>query len=85
MQPPPRTGGRPVINIRNTSSPHWPAWLGAENHCLVLANSFAEHAPEPDPETKKKDVVALVDRVLVSPASISELDVLSWPQGEPRQ
>ena len=23
MQPPPRTGGPPVTNIRNTSSPHW--------------------------------------------------------------
>ena len=26
------------------------------NRCLVLANSFAEYAPEPNPETKKKDV-----------------------------
>ena len=24
MPPPPRTGGPPVTNIRNTSSPHWP-------------------------------------------------------------
>jgi putative SOS response-associated peptidase YedK len=23
MPPPPRTGGPPVTNIRNTSSPHW--------------------------------------------------------------
>jgi putative SOS response-associated peptidase YedK len=23
MPPPPRTGGYPVTNIRNTSSPHW--------------------------------------------------------------
>ena len=29
----------------------------AENRCLVPANSFAEYAPEPNPETKKKDVV----------------------------
>jgi len=28
-----------------------------ENRCLVPANSFAEYAPEPNPETKKKDVV----------------------------
>jgi hypothetical protein len=28
-----------------------------ENHCLVPANSFAEYAPESNPETGKKDVV----------------------------
>ena len=27
------------------------------NRRLVPANSFAEYAPEPNPETKKKDVV----------------------------
>jgi putative SOS response-associated peptidase YedK len=27
MPPPPRAGGFPVTNIRNTSSPHWRAWL----------------------------------------------------------
>jgi putative SOS response-associated peptidase YedK len=32
-------------------------WLKQENRCLVPANSFAEYAPEPNPETKKKDVV----------------------------
>jgi putative SOS response-associated peptidase YedK len=57
MPPPPRTGGPPVTNIRNTSSPHWRSWLRPENRCLVPANSFAEYAPEPNPETKKKDVV----------------------------
>src|SRR5262249_31614332 len=57
MPPPPRTGGQPVTNIRNTSSPHWRGWLKAENRCLVPANSFAEYAPETNPETKKKDVV----------------------------
>jgi hypothetical protein len=49
--------GPPVTNIRNTSSPHWRGWLKPENRCLVPANSFAEYAPEPNPETKKKDVV----------------------------
>jgi putative SOS response-associated peptidase YedK len=49
MPPPPRTGGPPVTNIRNTSSPHWRGWLKPENRCLVLANSFAEYAPEPNP------------------------------------
>jgi putative SOS response-associated peptidase YedK len=48
-------GGYPVTNIRNTSSPHWRAWLKPENRCLVPANSFAEYAPEPNPETKKKE------------------------------
>jgi putative SOS response-associated peptidase YedK len=42
MPPPPRTGGPPVTNIRNTSSPHWRIWLKPENRCLVPANSFAE-------------------------------------------
>jgi putative SOS response-associated peptidase YedK len=42
MPPPPRTGGPPVTNIRNTSSPHWRGWLKPENRCLVPVNSFAE-------------------------------------------
>ncbi len=57
MPPPPRTGGPPVTNIRNASSPHWRGWLKPESRCLVPFNSFAEYAPEPNPETKKKDVV----------------------------
>ncbi|MCK1617425.1 SOS response-associated peptidase family protein [Bradyrhizobium sp. 159] len=63
MPPPPRVGGPPVTNIRNTSSPHWRAWLRPEHRCLVPANSFSEYAPEPNPATGKKDVVwfALAD------------------------
>ena len=57
MPPPPKFGGPPVTNIRNTSSPHGRGWLKPENRCLVPFNSFAEYAPEPNPETKKKDVV----------------------------
>jgi putative SOS response-associated peptidase YedK len=57
MPPPPRAGGFPVSNIRNTTSPHWRGWLKPECRCLIPANSFAEYAPEPNPETKKKDVV----------------------------
>src|SRR6201985_2697599 len=57
MPPSPRTGGPPVTNIRNTSSPHWRMWLKREHRCLVPFNSFAEYAPEPNPETNKKDVV----------------------------
>jgi putative SOS response-associated peptidase YedK len=52
---PPRAGGPPVTNIPNVSSPHWRCWLKPEHRCLVPANSFAEYAPEPNPETK--DVV----------------------------
>jgi putative SOS response-associated peptidase YedK len=54
MPPPPKFGGPPVTNIRNTSSPHWRGWLKPENRCLVPVNSFAEYAPEPNPETKKR-------------------------------
>jgi putative SOS response-associated peptidase YedK len=52
MPPPRRAGGFPVTNISNTSSPHWRGWLKPENRCLVPFNSFAEYAPEPNPETK---------------------------------
>jgi putative SOS response-associated peptidase YedK len=74
MPPPPRTGGPPVTNIRNTSSPHWRGWLKPESRCLVPANSFAEYAPEPNPETKKKDVVWFAlseDRPIFAFAGIS--------------
>jgi putative SOS response-associated peptidase YedK len=57
MPPPPKFSGAPVTNIRNTSSPHWRGWLKPESRCLVPANGFSEYAPEPNPETKKKDVV----------------------------
>jgi putative SOS response-associated peptidase YedK len=57
MPPPPRAGGHPVTNIRNTSSAHWRGWLKPQSRCLVPANSFAEYAPEPNPVTGKKDVV----------------------------
>ena len=73
MPPPPRTGGPPVTNIRNTSSPHWRGWLKPENRCLIPANSFAEYAPEPNPQTKKRDVVWFTlneDRLLFAFAGI---------------
>jgi hypothetical protein len=75
MPPPPRAGGPPVTNIRNTSSPHWRMWLKPENRCLVPANSFAEYAPEPNPETKKKDVVwfALNDDRPIPETKLSQL------------
>ena len=46
MPPPPRTGGPPVTNIRDTSSPHWCGWLKPESRCLVPADSLAEYTPE---------------------------------------
>ena len=33
MPPPLRTGGPPVTNIRNPSSPHWRGSLKPENRC----------------------------------------------------
>lgn len=39
-----------VTNIRNTSSPHWRRWLGAESRCVVPVTSFAE----PNPAAKKE-------------------------------
>jgi len=57
MPPPPKLGGPQVTTVRNTSSPHWRALLKPESRCLVPFNSFAEYAPGPNPETKKKDVV----------------------------
>jgi putative SOS response-associated peptidase YedK len=39
------------------SQMHWRAWMKPENRCLVPFKSFAEYAPEANPETKKKDVV----------------------------
>jgi putative SOS response-associated peptidase YedK len=52
MPAPPRTGGPPVTNIRNTSSPRR-GWLKPESRCLVPFNSFAEYAPEPNPESHR--------------------------------
>jgi putative SOS response-associated peptidase YedK len=44
MPGPPQFGGQPVTNIRNVSSPHWRAWLGPKNRCIVPATSFCEYA-----------------------------------------
>lgn len=43
-----------VTNIRNVKSPHWRAWLGPANRCVVPATSFSEYGQHPDPVTKKK-------------------------------
>ena len=71
MPPPPRTGGPPVTNIRNTSSPHWRGWLKPENRCLVPANSFAEYAPEEIRHSRAgKLPVGAVVAVPIRPASV---------------
>ncbi|WJR81041.1 SOS response-associated peptidase [Bradyrhizobium sp. NP1] len=58
MPAPPDRPGAPITNIRNTSWKYWHDRLAEpQQRCLVPANSFAEYAPEPNPETKKKDVV----------------------------
>jgi putative SOS response-associated peptidase YedK len=57
MPPPPRAGGYPVTNIRNTSSPHWRAWLKPENHCLVPANSFRRVCAGAEPRDQKERFV----------------------------
>ena len=57
MPPPPKSMWPQVTNIRNTSSPYWRGLLKPENRCLVPFNSFAEYAPEPNPDTNKKDIV----------------------------
>lgn len=65
--------GLPSLNHRNTSSPYWRGCLKPDNRCLMPFNSFAEYAPEPNPETKKKDVVGFAineDRPLLSFAGI---------------
>ena len=59
MPGPPYCGGASVTNIRNTSSPHWRAWLDPDHRCLVPVNSFCEWA---DTKPKKTPIwFALAD------------------------
>lgn len=57
MPPPPQFGVAPVTIEGDTWSPHWRRWLRPESRCLVPFNSFLAYAPEPDPVTKRKDIV----------------------------
>jgi hypothetical protein len=47
MPPPPRTGGFPVTNIRNTTSPHWRGWLmpKADAWCRLTALRNMRQSP----------------------------------------
>jgi putative SOS response-associated peptidase YedK len=40
--PPPRSGQRPVTNVRNTHSGWWRSWLDPRWRCLVPATAFCE-------------------------------------------
>jgi putative SOS response-associated peptidase YedK len=44
MPGPPQYGSAPITNIRNVQSPHWRAWLGKRNRCIVPVTSFCEYA-----------------------------------------
>jgi putative SOS response-associated peptidase YedK len=57
MPLPPRTGGPPVTNIRNTTSPHWRGWLKSKTAAWCRSTALPNTRPEPNPETKKKDVI----------------------------
>src|SRR6476620_6588964 len=83
MPPPPRTGGPPVTNIRNTSAPHWRGWLWPESRCLVPANSFAEYEPEPNSATGKQGRGGLV-RAQRQPAAVCLCRHLDRVQRRPR-
>jgi putative SOS response-associated peptidase YedK len=41
--PPPNVTGRPVTNVRNTSSAYWRSWLNPRFRCLVPATSYCEY------------------------------------------
>src|SRR5258705_907326 len=45
MPPPPRTGGPPVTNIPNPSSPHWPGELQPANTLFLPAPQFSHETP----------------------------------------
>ncbi len=73
MPPPPRTGGPPVTNIRNTSSPHWRGWLKPENRCLVPVEQLCRicaGAKPGDEEERCRVVCADEDRPLFAFAGI---------------
>jgi putative SOS response-associated peptidase YedK len=70
MPPPPTIGGPPVTNIRNTSSPHWRAWLKPESRCLPFFNNFAEYGPQPHPDQEGRWFALNDERPLTAFAGI---------------
>jgi putative SOS response-associated peptidase YedK len=61
MPPPPRTGGPPVTNIRNTSSPHWRGWLKLGEPLPGPCQQLRRVRPgaEPGDEEKGRGVVRI--------------------------
>ena len=60
MPPPPKFGGPPVTNIRNSLVPSLARLAEAREPMPCTGEQllrYAEYAPEPNPETRKKDVV----------------------------
>ena len=60
--PPPKTGSRPVTNVRNVASPFWRNWLKPEFRCLVPATRFCEWS-DSRPKTQHWFEVATEDAV----------------------
>jgi hypothetical protein len=57
MPPPPRTGGPPVTNIRNTSSPHWRGWLKHHDPQVThVSDSPTAAGIQPQPLVEDKSV-----------------------------
>lgn len=80
--PPPPQGDRPVVNIRNLSSPFWRGSLAKkENRCLVPATAFSEWTFEPDPVTgkKRKHWFALADGAPFAFAGMTRRDTEADP------
>jgi putative SOS response-associated peptidase YedK len=50
---------RATLFLAARSTQGYRSWLKPENRCLVPANSFAEYAPEPNPETNKKELALI--------------------------
>jgi len=53
MPPPPKFGGPPVTNIRNTSSPHWRGWLKPETDAWCRSTALLNTRPSPTRKRRK--------------------------------
>src|SRR2546423_14108961 len=62
MPPPPRAGGFPVTNIRNTNSPHWRGLPKPEKPGLPPLHSLSEDPPGAKPLTQKKGVLRVAQK-----------------------
>ena len=55
-----------TTNIRNVKSKHWTRWLGVQNCCVVLFNSFSEFN-----KVEGGDIWFALDDIHSSPASLA--------------